>query len=66
VRVVADGAQNAEIKLTDALGRTVYQSRAELVAGTNDMDVALKTTPGIYALTLTAGKSALTTKVSVE
>jgi hypothetical protein len=66
VRVVSESVQTAEIKLTDAPGRTVCQTRAELVAGTNDVDVALKTAPGIYVLTLTAGKAMHTTKVSVE
>jgi hypothetical protein len=66
VRASFASNQTAELRMTDALGRTVYRSTVEFAPGANEVEVSVKAARGVYALTLTATSGVWTTKVVVE
>ena len=66
VRLSSTSDQTAELRLTDVLGRTVWQSKTSVVAGVNDVEVALKAASGVYALTVHRDGDVRTVKVTVE
>jgi hypothetical protein len=66
VRISGLEDQVAELKVTDVLGRTIWQTIAEPVSGINDVEVSLKAASGVYALTVTSGSSVRTVKVTLE
>ena len=66
VRFEGAANQTADVRLTDALGRTVFQTRTEWVAGVNDLNVDVKAASGVYALTVVSGGRARTVKLVID
>jgi hypothetical protein len=66
VRISGLEDQVAELKVTDVLGRTIWQTIAEPVSGINDIEVSLKAASGVYALRVTSGSSVRTVKLTLE